>query len=262
LKAAEIKGLKDEVSVLQKAILTLKKAVLEASELRAAEKADNVKSIADSIQGKAAVDSAISSLKAFYSGSFMQTQSIDETADEIHYEGSFGADADADTDADAAPAKNRAGKTIADGNGGKADFTKTAYKKNKGGTGVIGILETIQSDFQNTIDSTGTEETDGVTTFTAFKTDADANMAGKAALVTKKKGEITAAKSATTDAKQTLSDAEKAFELAVAEYEQVSAMCLTGMESASAAKAQREAEIKSLEGAKGLLANFNKKKAR
>merc|ERR1719272_1375547 len=42
LKAAEIKGLKDEVSVLQKAILKLKKAVLEASELRAAEKADNV----------------------------------------------------------------------------------------------------------------------------------------------------------------------------------------------------------------------------
>jgi len=233
LKTAAIKALLDQIGHLQKQISKLTKAKLEATELRVSEKADNEKTIADATAGKEAVDSAITSLKAFYEGALLQTHR-NQTV----------------------PATNRAGKAVADGDGSKADFVNDSYEKNKAGTGAIGILEVILTDFDRTISSTNNAESDAADEFTKYETDTQGNIDGKNANISDKEAEITLAKAAITEGKDDLSDADKAFALALVELDEVTAMCMTGEGSFAERKAQREAEIKALQDAKQMLADF------
>merc|ERR1719484_385984 len=55
-------------------INNLNKFVLESTELRTKDKAQNELTIANADQGKVAVDSAIEILKKFYEGSFIQAE--------------------------------------------------------------------------------------------------------------------------------------------------------------------------------------------
>jgi len=229
LKTAAIKALRDQIGDLQKSISKLTKAKLEATELRTEEKADNEKTIVDATAGKEAVDAAITSLKAFYEGAFVQEDQ---------------------------PATNRAGRAVADGDGSKADFVKGTYKKNDAGTGVIGILEVILNDFASTITNTGNAESEAASSFTAYETSTQGDIDGKNGVITTKEGEITSAKADITGAKDAMSDADKAFALALVELEEVTAMCMTGEGSFAERKKQREAEIAALQGAKVLLASF------
>jgi len=228
MKTAAIKALRDQIGDLQASISKLTKAKLEATELRVGEKADNEKTIADATAGKAAVDAAITSLKAFYDGAFVQV---------------------------GAPGDNRAGVSVGDGDGSKANF-KT-YEKNSAGTGVIGILEVILNDFASTITNTGNTESESASSFTEYETSTQGDIDGKNGVITTKEGEITAAKADITQAKDNMSDADKAFALALVELEEVTAMCMTGEGSFAERKKQREDEIKALQDAKVMLKSFS-----
>merc|ERR1719235_825554 len=69
---AKIAQLTEEIETLATEIADLRKGLFEATELRAAEKADNEKTIGDSEAGLEAVKDAIAVLKEFYDNAFIQ----------------------------------------------------------------------------------------------------------------------------------------------------------------------------------------------
>merc|ERR1711985_95965 len=70
---SKIAQLIEEIDTLSTEIADLRKGLFEATELRAAEKADNTKTIGDSEAGLEAVKDAIAVLKEFYDNAFIQT---------------------------------------------------------------------------------------------------------------------------------------------------------------------------------------------
>merc|ERR1719146_217493 len=65
--------LKEEINQLENEIAELNKGLAEATTLRANERAENEKTIADANIGKAGVDKAIEILKGFYDNALVQT---------------------------------------------------------------------------------------------------------------------------------------------------------------------------------------------
>merc|ERR1719174_1410930 len=72
---AEAKAIKleEEINSLMKEVSEMTKNLKEATELRAAEKAENDKTVADATAGNAGVTQAIKILKEFYDNAFIQT---------------------------------------------------------------------------------------------------------------------------------------------------------------------------------------------
>merc|ERR1719191_648322 len=71
-KEAEVKKLMKEIAELSEEIAQLNKALNEATELRAAEKAANEKTLEMAEAGKTAVEEAVDVLKKFYDSAFVQ----------------------------------------------------------------------------------------------------------------------------------------------------------------------------------------------
>merc|ERR1719486_1568009 len=126
--------LEDEIDTLNKAIAKLKKALLEATELRAEEKAENEKTIAMSTEGKAAVEMALDILKDFYDNAFVQTRKY------------------------VPPDSDRDGNTV--GDLAPAVFEKKYHGAQAESGGIVGILEVILSDFERTIAKITQDEED------------------------------------------------------------------------------------------------------
>ena len=117
--------LTEEIDTLSKEIADLRKSLFEATELRAKEKAENEKTIADSEAGLEAVKNAIAVLKDFYDNAFIQF--VPKNA-------------------------GRDGKTVSDL---APDTFSGEYKGNQDAAkGIFGLLEVIQSDFERTIEVT------------------------------------------------------------------------------------------------------------
>merc|ERR1719487_2176011 len=70
---ATIAKLKEEIQTLLEEISELNKSLNEATQLRATEKAENVKTLADANAGLAGVTKAMKILKDFYDNAFLQT---------------------------------------------------------------------------------------------------------------------------------------------------------------------------------------------
>merc|ERR1711881_32939 len=105
------------------------KALKEAEELRAAEKAENEKTIADAEEGLAAVKYALTVLSEFYENAFLQY---------------------------VPPNADREGKTVSDL---APEIFNDKYHGNQDASkGIIGLLEIIVSDFERTIETTTKEE--------------------------------------------------------------------------------------------------------
>merc|ERR1719263_830763 len=115
-----------DISVLAQQISELNKALLEATELRASERADNKKTIADAGAGKDAVEFALTVLKEFYEGAAGFVQYVP-------------------------PDSDREGNTV--GDLAPEAFEGHYHGKQSSAKGIIGILEVILSDFERTVDT-------------------------------------------------------------------------------------------------------------
>merc|ERR1719506_1688534 len=99
-------------------------------------------------------------------------------------------------------AKNRHGKAVDKG----VDFNDDYKGKQEASKGVIGILETISSDFQRTISKTLSEESSSASEFKASVKTTKENIESKNKLKAEKENAIKKATAAITQAKDDRSD--------------------------------------------------------
>jgi len=76
--------LEEEIKVLMKEVADMTKNLKEATELRAGERAENEKTVADATAGNAGVTQAIKILKDFYDNAFLQTGEGSAQPEEYH----------------------------------------------------------------------------------------------------------------------------------------------------------------------------------
>merc|ERR1719331_3826453 len=142
--------LKEEVATLESQIADLYKALNEATQIRADDHDDNVKTLADANAGLVALTGALTVLENFYNnpaGDFVQFVPA-------------GADASGNTVGDLAP------QTFDGAYEGKQNESK----------GVLGMLNVIKSDFERTISTTEQADADNESTFQQFKSDTESDI--------------------------------------------------------------------------------------
>uniref|UniRef100_A0A7S3TR87 Uncharacterized protein n=1 Tax=Strombidinopsis acuminata TaxID=141414 RepID=A0A7S3TR87_9SPIT len=225
---ADKKILEGEIAVLSKEIAELKKALLEATELRQEEKADNTKVINDAGAGKEAVEYALQVLKAFYEGAAF-----------VQY---------------VPPNSDRAGKTVGDY---APEVFDSEYKGSQDASkGILGMLEVILSDFDRTDQTVTDEEEAADQQFTAFETANLQDTDTKEKAVSAKRGEIKDIEDDLVTLTDEKAAAVKAYEGALAELASLHSMCVQGEETHEERAAKRKKEIEALKEAHGILENW------
>lgn len=224
---ADINNLKKEIADLAQEVADHNKEMLEATELRAGEKADNEKAIANADAGKAAVDQAVVLLQKFYEGSFVQTVE--------------------------APKKDRDGTSMSDA---PETFSGEYKGKVDSSKGIIGMLDVIASDFERTSKSVTDAEASAVKDFDDFKADNEKSTTDKEKLKATKETEVETKKSDLTGFKGDLKDGTKMNEEAIEELEKLQASCVDTGESFAERAAHRKEEIEALKQAMQILEDW------
>merc|ERR1719313_3327177 len=133
---ANVNQLSEEIAQLMQETAELKKGLSEATILRSEERAENEKNVADATQGNAGVTRAIAILKEFYDNALVQTGAKYVPPN---------ADASGATVGDLAP-----------DTGFESDYSGNQ----DAASGIMGMLEVIKSDFERTIETVQTDESD------------------------------------------------------------------------------------------------------
>jgi hypothetical protein len=228
---ATIAKLKETIDTLTKELGELNEALLEATKNREQEKANNKKTLTDAKEGLVALKEAIKVLSDYYKGAAKSKNRYEGGG----YEGAF---------VQASPvAEDMAGAGVQGGATG-------AYAGNQAqGQGIIGMLETIASDFMRTLETTEAEE------YKASRVFAEFSQETKASISTKETGK----KQAEADLDRTsgdlvsnlngLKDAQELLDMSLETLEKLRPACVdTGM-SYEERVARREAEIEALKNA-------------
>jgi len=230
---ADIAKLKEEIAELSQVIADSNKQLLEMTELRAKEKAENLKTIANADGGKKAVDQAIGLLKKFYGSALLQSAK--------------GA---------AAPAKDREGNTVGD----LAPDTFSSKEEYKGKTdsskGIVGMLEVISSDFERTIKTVKAAEKSGEEDYKELKSDTEKDIKDKEKLKKTKETEVETKESDLTGFKDDKRTAKKLNEQALEELEKLQTSCVDTGETYAERAAHRKEEIEALKQAMDILENW------
>jgi len=217
---AKITKLTEEVTELTNGISTIDKAVTEATSDREAEKAKNTETIADAKTAITACSQATAVLKEFYAkageaASFAQAGGPAEDAPEMG-------------------AASYAGNT-------------------SGATGVLGMLEVIQSDFAELESETSASESEADDFFKNFMAESTKNKAVKEADVKFKQTEKQEASSSLQETKKDLAATYKELEAATDYYGKLKPACVDEGESFEDKQAARKQEIDSLQEALEIL---------
>jgi len=216
-------SLNDEIDTLNGQIAELKKGLLEATELRNEDKADNEKGIEMSQEGADAVKLALGTLKGFYDNAFVQT-------------GKY-----------VPPNSDRDGNTVGDlapEFGG--DKYSGAQSESKG---IVGILEVILSDFERTNSKTKKEDKESQSAFDQLEKETNGDVGTKNTRIKKARGELSDAKSQILEQQQALSDGKDLLDSALEALEDLEAMCVKGEETWEERKKAREEEVEALKEA-------------
>merc|ERR1719261_908007 len=180
---AKKNSLEDEIDTLNGEVAELKKALLEATELRAEDKAENTKNMEMTEEGADAVKVALGLLKDFYSNAFVQT-------------GKY-----------VPPNSDRDGNTV-------GDLAPEVFDSKYEGAqaeskGIVGILEVILSDFERTNKQAQADEKDSEDSFNSFEKDTNSDVSKKEKRIKKAQGEVANAESDILDQQEALGDAKE-----------------------------------------------------
>merc|ERR1719161_1322590 len=242
---AEVAKLTAENKDLSDQIAEIDKAVAEATATRNAEKEKNMKTIADAVAAKAAVEQAMSVLKTFYDKA--------ATATALSQSGPIEYDDRAIHILSKASLLQTGSKTR-----GPADDVPETFDKpftGMGGEGgILGMLEVILSDFERLEEETSTSESTTAKDYTTFMADSDEDKAVKTADMTHNSNLITKRNSDNASAKKDLKSTQAELDAALEYYEKLKPSCVDAGESYEERVARREAEIQSLKEALKILA--------
>jgi hypothetical protein len=221
--------LKKEIAELSKEIADLNKGLNEATQLRAMEKADNEKTLADAEAGKLAVEEAVSTLKDFYNGALLQKSNTDRQ-----------------------PVVDREGKTVGD------YAPELSYEGDYHGDldkskGIFGLLDVIVADFERTLTTVTDQETAAQVSFEEFQVATTKSTESKQADITEKEGLISNADVAITDAMDAKKSAEALHSIALSELEKLHSMCVGSEETHAERVQKREQEVAALKEALQIL---------
>merc|ERR1719420_602797 len=222
---ATITKLSEEVTQLTEEVAELNKGLSEATTLRANERAENEKTLADAAQGKAGVDKAISILKEFYDNALVQTGAKYVPPN---------AGADGQTVGDMAP---------------DSGFSEENHGNQDAASGIMGQLAVIESDFERTIETTNTQESDAEDEFQTYKTETEDNMSEKEGLVASKKQEQGNTEGVLSDAKDDLAEHSDLKKDALDKLRKLKPSCVDPGSDYAETVARREQEIESLKNA-------------
>merc|ERR1719389_207323 len=225
--------LKETIATLTQELEDLNASLVETTDQRTGDKANNEKTLKDAKEGLVALKEAIQVLKDYYKGGLKAKNRYKGGG----YEGAPSFIQESPVSADMAA-------------GGVAGGEVGAYAGNQeAGEGIIGMLEVIKSDFERTLETTETQE------YEASREFADFSKTTKASIMTKETG----LKQATEDLERTsgglvaaLNDLKTSQELldkALEALEKLRPTCVdTGMSYEERVE-RREAEINALKDA-------------
>jgi hypothetical protein len=219
---ADIAKLTEEIGDLAKEVADLDSQIAKATEDRDAEKAKNEQTLMDSKNAQQAVAQALAVLKDFYAKAAEATSLAQE---------------DADTES-------------------PQSFAQASQEPYTGqsSTGVIGMLEVIESDFARLESDTAAAESEADRAFTDFMTDSRKDKAVKITDSKHKASTKQAKESALASAKKDLRGTTEELEAAMTYYEKLKPSCVDAGQSYEERVQRRKEEIESLQEALKILA--------
>lgn len=229
---AKIQTLEDEIQELNEKVAALQKALLEATELRAEDKAANELAIKTAEEGSSSVEMALSILSKFYDGAkFLQKG------------GKY-----------VPPNSDRSGKTVGDL---APDVFGSEYKGSQSESkGIIGILEVINSDFERTKAKTEKDEKESEEAFEEFEKDTKKEVSEKQKSIKRKEGQLADANDALLDRQGDQKDAQKMLDDAKNTLKTLESSCVEGEETWQERAAARKKEIEALKEALDVLEDW------
>merc|ERR1719428_2422799 len=222
---ATIAKLKEEQETLLQEIADLNKGLAEATTLRAKEQEENAKTVQDATAGLAGVKKAISILKEFYDNAFVQTGAKYVPPN---------AGADGQTVGDMAP---------------DTGFDTENHGNQDAASGIMGQLAVIESDFERTIETTNTQESDAEEEFQNYKSETEQDIADKEDLGSSKKSEQGETEGTLADAKDDLQEHSTLKKEANDKLRKLKPSCVSTGSDYAETVARREQEIESLKNA-------------
>jgi hypothetical protein len=228
---AEIAELKETITTLTEELSELNEALLQATDSRQEEKANNKKTMATANEGLTALKEAIKVLTDYYKGGAKSKNRYDGGG----YEGAL---------VQASPVGEDMAAEGVDG----AELG--AYAGNQdAGKGIIDMLETIKSDFMRSIETTEAEEYAASRSFAAFSQETKASISTKETGMKQAEADLDRASAGLIDSLNDLKDTQKLLDKTLEALEKLRPTCVdTGMSYEERVQ-RREAEIDALKQA-------------
>eukprot|EP00928_Gymnodinium_smaydae_P071209 TRINITY_DN54862_c0_g1_i1.p1 TRINITY_DN54862_c0_g1~~TRINITY_DN54862_c0_g1_i1.p1 ORF type:complete len:697 (-),score=252.94 TRINITY_DN54862_c0_g1_i1:72-2162(-) len=231
--SAEIAGLNakedqltEELSELSAALDTLRDDLSKANTTRVEEKAENVETLRTAKEGLAAVKEALGVLKAFYkqaakaSSSLLQASPVDEDTKGPGFEGAY-------------------------------------QGKQEASSGVIGLLEVIQSDFERTLEKTEAAEKAAAAAYVEFERASKADIKGKETKTTLDEEDLSTTRSRIETALEDLQSQMNLLDDALLRLEALKPTCIDLTMPYEERVAKRDEEIAALKRALCILDTEN-----
>jgi len=229
---AKINELKSTIATLQSEISELKKALLERTELRNEEKAENSETTGMSEEAIESVKLALNLLKDFYNKALVQTGKYTP------------------------PNSDRDGNTVGDLAPEVSLGDPRAQSESKG---IVGILEVILSDFDRTKSQTAKDEAESKSDFEKFEKKTNDDVAEKEKKIKNSENEMSQANSDLLGQEKDHSEAKDLLDSSLKKLEDLEVMCVKGEETWEERKKKREVEIQALKDALETLENWQGK---
>jgi len=215
--------LEEERDTLQEEILQLNEDLNEATTNRDSDKANNKKTLSEAAEGLKALKEAITILSDFYRKAGRNKVLLEASASPV--------------------GEDMAAEGVEGGSLG-------AYKGNQAqGAGIIGMLETIKSDFERTLKDTEAAEYSASRAFAKFSQETKASISSKETGLKNTKNELEMTNSHLVSSLTDLKDQQKLLDASLETLEKLRPACVdTGM-TYEERVARREAEIEALKKA-------------
>jgi len=233
IEDTQVKTLTDDIAKLSAEIAGNSKGLLEATELREGEKANNDQVVADSQLSMERIEQAIEILHKFYDNALVQKGVRKFVPKESDREGN--------TVGDLAP---------------DDAFHEEYHGQQDASKGIFGLLEVLKSDFEKQVSATQDSEETAQGEFDTFKTANEKDTGNKDESKDTKDTMVTESKEELIDLIGSRKEAVASYDIAVEELQKVRNMCVDTDETYEERTANREQEIEALRQAHDILEDW------